>query len=220
MYQPAYEKHIKREEWFSVFVKLGVFHESDRDRYSSSVLGFMLMSHIVRNYVHVNPSISSEVNQFLSKYSGRYLVGFHLRMSDSSSDFREIHKMERFLYFNDAMNVIDCKFIDYSRHPVLYVASDSSYVKEQIEAHSNSTVIVNRGRSLHTDHGMSDSDRLLAYHSVLFDILALSKCESLIVTKGSSFSFLAAAFLGHVPYYITRNTACYLPQNLTTLTPR
>ena len=95
VYLPAYEKHIKREEWFSVFVKLGVFSELDRDQYSSSVLGFLLMSHIVRNYVHINPNISSEVNQFLSKYSGRYLVGFHLRMSDSSSDFREKYKMEQ-----------------------------------------------------------------------------------------------------------------------------
>ena len=84
---------------------------------------------------------------------------------------------------------------------------------------SNATIITHNATSLHTDHAMSSDQKTIAIESVLFDIVALSRCDILIVTKGSSLSYLAAAYQGSVPYYVTRNTTCYYPHNLTTLTP-
>ena len=218
--QPIYSKYLKRKEWFDAFVQLGVFNQSDYTTNSASILGFRLMSHIVRNYVTVNPSIVKAAAHLFANVTERYRIGFHLRMSDNSSDFRETFKMEHFLYNKDVKRVLDCHFIDYSRHPMFYVASDSSLVKDEIASLSNSTVIMNRDKSLHTGHKMSRNDRLLAFQSVLVDVMALSMCDALVVTKGSSLSFLAAAFQGRVPYYIARNTMCYLPRDLTTMTPR
>lgn len=218
--QPSYSKYLKRKEWFDTFVKLGVFNQSDYSTNSASILGFRLMSHIVRNYITVNPSIVKTAAHMFSNVTGRYRVGFHLRMSDNSSDFKEAFKMEHFLYDEDVKRILDCQYIDYSRHPVFFVASDSSLVKEEITSQSNDTVIMIRDKSLHTGHKMNGNDRVLALHSVLVDVMALSMCDTLVVTKGSSLSFLAAAFQGSVPYYITRNTMCYLPRDLTTMTPR
>lgn len=199
-------------------MQIGVFNTSDYSQHPS-ILGFRLFSFVVRNHMAINKRIINRVSALLSPYSGRPFVGLHLRMSNRLSDFREKYICENFLYDNDVDAIQECKYINYQQQPVIYVASDSSIVKEKINVMLNTTVIMHNATSFHTDHKMSSDNKRLAYESVLYDIVVLSKCDVLIVTKGSSLSYLAAAYQGSVPYYVSRNKTCYYPHSLTTLTP-
>ncbi len=184
-----------------------------------SILAFHLFSYVVRNHMIINKRIQNSVLNLFSSYSGGCSVGFHLRLSGTLSDFKERSIYENFLFESDINTLQECKYIDYQKRPVFYVASDSSLVKERIRANSNATVITHNATSLHTGHAIGGDKEQTAFQSVLFDIVALSKCHILIVTKGSSLSYLAAAYQGNVPYYISRNTTCYYPTSLTTLAP-
>lgn len=219
-YNPSYYSYIiSKREWFDELTRLGLLKSSDWDR-TQSIRGFKLMSIILHKYFHFNPMLESEVNSMLQAYNKESLIGIHLRMSDSSSDFKEAYISEHFIFEEDAVSVLRCKYINYSHNPVLYVASDSSFIKKEIAKQSNVTVVTSNMKSLHTGHNMEQNQRNEALHSVVMDIIALSKCKTLIVTKGSSLSYIAAAFQGSVPYYISRNTSCFFPKELTTLVPR
>lgn len=219
-YNPSYYSYIiSKREWFDELTRLGLLKTSDWDR-TQSIRGFKLMSIILHKYFHFNPKLESEVNSMLQAYNKESLVGIHLRMSDSSSDFKEAYISEHFIFEEDALSVLRCKYINYSHNPVLYVASDSSFIKKEIAEQSNVTVVMSSKKSLHTGHNMEQNQRNEALCAVVHDIIALSKCKTLIVTKGSSLSYIAAAFQGSVPYYISRNTSCYFPKELTTLVPR
>lgn len=218
-YNPSYYSYIiSKREWFDELTRLGLLESSDWDR-TQSIRGFKLMSIILHKYFHFNPKLESEVNNMLQAYNKESLIGIHLRMSDSSSDFKEAYISEHFIFEEDAMSVLRCKYINYSHNPVLYVASDSSFIKKEIAEQSNVTVVMSSKKSLHTGHNMEQNQRNEALCAVVHDIIALSKCKTLIVTKGSSLSYIAAAFY-EVPYYISRNTSCYYPNELTTLIPR
>ena len=219
-YNPSYYSYIiSKREWFDELTRLGLVKSSDWDR-TQSIRGFKLMSIILHKYFHFNPMLESEVNSMLKAYNKESLIGIHLRMSDSSSDFKEAYISEHFIFEEDALSVLRCKYINHSHNPVLYVASDSSSIKKEIAKQSNVTVVTSNMKSLHTGHNMEQNQRNEALHSVVMDIIALSKCKTLIVTKGSSLSYIAAAFQGSVPYYISRNTSCFFPKELTTLVPR
>ena len=49
---------------------------------------------------------------------------------------------------------------------------------------------------------------------VLVDMLSLASCDYIIGTWRSSYSLLAAAFQGHIPYYVSRNTPCFIPKRI------
>lgn len=219
-YNPSYYSYvISKREWFDVLTGLGLLESNDWDL-TQSIRGFKLMSTILRKYFRFNPKLESEVNNMLQAYNKESLIGIHLRMSDSSSDFKEAYISEHFIFEEDALSVLRCKYINHSHNPVLYVASDSSSIKKEIAKQSNVTVITSNMKSLHTGHNMEQNQRNEALRAVVLDIIALSKCKTLIVTKGSSLSYIAAAFQGSVPYYISRNTSCFFPKELTTLVPR
>lgn len=177
---------------------------------------FKLMSVILRRFFRFNVEYENEARSILKSYKTDYLVGMHFRMSDNNGDFREwVH----FIYEEDALKALKCEYVDYSLHPVFYVASDSSYIKRRIREVSNTTVILSDKKALHSGREVNNTRINMALQALILDMIILSKCKMLIVTKGSSFSYIAAAFQGSVPYYISRNTTCFLPQELTTLLP-
>ena len=182
------------------------------DTGTSASIVFQLYSLILNRYFQFNARVREEVESLLSEYKNRYLIGFHIRMGDTESDFKEtVH----FIYKSDIIRFVNCSFIDQKRDPVFYVASDSSMAKAVIRMHAKNAVYQNAtaahsGREIWKGHVAS------GLYGVLVDIMALAKCQFIIGTKGSSLTYLAAALHGHYPYYVTRNTDCYSPKTLTT----
>ena len=173
---------------------------------------FQLYSIILNRYFQFNARAKEEVENLLSEYRNRYLVGFHIRMGDTESDFKEtVH----FVYKSDIIRFVNCSFIDQTRDPVFYVASDSSMAKEVIRMHANNTVYQNTS-AIHSRGEIWMGRAASGLQGVLVDIMVLAKCQFIVGTKGSSLTYLAAALHGHYPYYVTRNTDCYSPKTLTT----
>ena len=197
---------------FDAIASLNLVNETDHNMNGEDLV-FQVYSTILNRYFQFNKYAVQKVEQMLSRFRNRYLVGFHIRMGDAESDFKEgVH----FLYKSDIARFVNCCYIDRSQDPVFYVASDSSAAKAIIKMHAKNTVFQN-ATAVHSRGEIRRRHGTSGLQGVLVDILFLSKCHVIVGTKGSSFTYLAAAFQGHYPYYVTRNTDCYCPQHLTTL---
>lgn len=178
---------------------------------------FQVYSIILKNYIKPNDEIIHTVDSLLRGYNSRNLIGFHIRVSGKESDFKE---SAQFLYRSDLLRFINCSLIDYYKEPVIYVASDSSFAKQLIVNNTSHRVVFNNAIAIHTSSEIGKGNATTGVFGVLVDILALSRCQQIIGTKGSSLTYLAAAYQGDYPLYITRNTDCYYPMKLTTIIPR
>ena len=208
---PLSDTFFNDRDAYSTVVSLKLVNASS-DMGADTSIVFQLYSIILNRYFQFNAHVKEEVENLLSEYKNRYLIGFHIRMGDTESDFKEtVH----FIYKSDIIRFVNCSFIDQKRDPVIYVASDSSVAKAVIRMHAKNTVYQNAtaahsGREIWKGHVAS------GLYGVLVDIMALAKCQFIIGTKRSSLTYLAAALHGHYPYYVTRNTDCYSPKTLTT----
>lgn len=214
--QPLPEDFFNGTEEFNTIASLGSFNEWGAAAHKEGRV-FRLYSLILRRYFKLNESIVREVDSLLAGYPSRYLVGFHLRISGKESDFAE---RNQFLYQTEIPRFLACSFIDYAQNPVFFVASDSSKAKRVIAASTNRTVLYQTARIVHTRTGIRNGTAHNGVNGVLTDVLALSRCRFIVGTKGSSLTYLAAAFQGHYPFYITRDTDCYYPSELSTRVPK
>ena len=208
---PLPEAFFHDKDAYNAAVSLQLVNDTERTGNGADLV-FQLYSILLKRYFQFNPRVIQEVEHLLSNYRNRYLVGFHIRMGDMESDFKEtVH----FLYKSDVVRFVNCSFIDQSQDPVYYVASDSSAAKAIIQKHAK-TVVLQNATAIQSQTEIIKRHAVIGLQRVLVDTMALSKCQVIIGTKSSSLTYLAAALQGHYPYYVTRNQDCYYPQRLTT----
>ena len=212
---PQVESYLHHKKFYISFVELGIIPD-DRS-ISLNMLGFRIYSYILRNFIRFNDTLFQQAESMIRMYNKRDLIGLHVRMSDSSSDFKE---SEQFLYSSDITRFYNCKCIPFTSKTVFYVASDSIVVKKRIEAETNFTAVYNNILSSHSEREIMRGKTGGGVCNVLLDVLVLSKCSMLIGTLGSSLTYLAGALHGNVPFYVTRNHDCFFPTRLTTIHPK
>ena len=50
--------------------------------------------------------------------------------------------------------------------------------------------------------------------TMFVDMMTLARCTFIVGTYKSSFSTLAAAFQGHIPFYVRQRAKCFLPRSI------
>lgn len=207
---------MQNRSFFSLLVDRGVFKQSDYNSSDLNHLGFVLNSYILKNYFRVNNSIQMEATSLLQKRHDQSLVGFHIRMGDQMSD---VHEGASFLFPSDIPRFMSCYAINYTSNPTLFVASDSLYVKHMIKDKYPITLFQDV-KVVHSYKDIKEGKSSSAVRQVLVDLIALSQCDIIIGTLGSSLTYLAGCLKGQYPLYVTRNRDCFLPLRLTTVIPR
>ena len=211
---PKAEEYLHEAWFFDEMVKLGMLSSSDYDNKNLNELAFRLNSHIAKNYLRIDQRILDEVSLMLNGTNSNSLVGVHIRLGDSTSD---LHESAQFLFPSDIRRFITCSIVKDNSNSAVYVASDAQYAKRIIANSTSMRVVYIKEKTVHSWYEVRTGRPSNAVHLVLIDIVALSRCRVIIGTKSSSLTYFAAMLQGKWPYYVTRNTDCYYPHNLTTI---
>lgn len=190
---------------YEKFVQLGFLPNKPFNSSDISVHGFRLLSHILKNYFIFSKDVTGVVTKNRNAWKNRPSVGMHIRKG-KSKEFRD----KEFLYYSDVNGFVNCNLFKNLSNPVVYVASDSTEMKQKIMKSKRSFSVVTS--HVHASHS---SPTLLNQKSkvigdVLIDVLTVASCDYVIGTWGSTLSILAAAFQGNIPYLVGKNQSCFL----------
>ena len=149
--------------------------------------------------------VTSVVNKNRNAWKNRPSVGMHIRKG-KSKEFRD----KEFLYYSDVNGFVNCNLFKNLSNPVVYVASDSTVMKQNIMKSKRSFSVVTS--QVHASHSspilLNQKSKVIG--DVLIDVLTVASCDYVIGTWGSTLSILAAAFQGNIPYLVGKNQSCFL----------
>ena len=204
-----------RKDNYQCLVELGLLDNIPYGTRDVSINGFYLLSRIVRNYFRMTNTISNKVNRNLdSNWNTTNRIGIHIRKGDKTSDLRESHP---FLYNSDVNSFIECNIIKNYINPTIYLASDSTVAKLQFQSLNkkyNYHIMTTNIKARHTSvFSLSKGPSSILFNTVA-DLLSIAQSDIVIGTQDSTFSIVAAAFQGKVPYLVAKHKHCYQPQIL------
>lgn len=152
---------------------------------------FADMTHLAEVVDMIKPAedIERRVNETMNKYTGKEVIGIHIRRTDNRNAI-ENSPLESFVLCMK-------KLQDVNPNIIFYVATDDEEVEKNIK--QRFPVIKHNyfyeGKSRKTERGMKD-----AY----VDMLCLSRCKIIYGSYGSSFSQLAS-LIGGIECIVVRN---------------
>ena len=94
---------------------------------------------------------------------------------------------------------------------VLFVASDSTEAKNVIRANTRHVVITVSSKARHSNGSMGLKKNIDILAESFADMLTVGSCDYVVGTWRSTFSVVAAAFQGRIPYFVARRKACFQP---------
>ena len=150
--------------------------------------------------------VTSVVNKNRNAWKNRPSVGMHIRKGKS----KEFRDRGEFLYYSDVNGFVNCNLFKNLSNPVVYVASDSTEMKQNIMKSKRSFSVVTS--QVHASHSspilLNQKSKVIG--DVLIDVLTVASCDYVIGTWGSTLSIMAAAFQGNIPYLVGKNQSCFL----------
>ncbi|OAO14847.1 LIM-type zinc finger-containing protein [Blastocystis sp. ATCC 50177/Nand II] len=160
------------------------------------------MSTIVRRKLVINREIEIAVDKRFEVIGSGPVVGFHIRKGDRQSDFKETRN---FLYNGDVKQFMLCSVFASVPDASIFIASDSSNAKYSlVKEYPNRRIIVFNVTAEHTYSAVRNEWGRQRLQTMFVDMMTLARCTFIVGTYKSSFSTLAAAFQGHIPFYVTR----------------
>ncbi len=135
--------------------------------------------------------------------SGSLDLGVHIRATDEFNSNKGGRKL------SDYFNMLDrCGASDNSKS--IFLATDNIDIQNSFLARYPHTATIEKcfsepGKPLHLDNHSATKEEVL--RSALCDVLALSKCKSLVITPGSSFSELAQLFSDNDIHVLTPSSS-------------
>jgi hypothetical protein len=88
----------------------------------------------------------------------------------------------------------------------IYLAADSDIIKEEVIRSHNYTFYSYK-KPVHSGHANK-----IQYTDILDELILLSSCRKFVVTETSTFSVIAAALSGKLPFLVGKNKSCSLPK--------
>lgn len=210
---PLYSWMLYNEETYHQIVKLGLLPDIPYSQLEPSIHGFNLLSNVLRRYFipkeHIQESVRKQTS-FINKNNTS--VAFHIRKGDKKSDFKE---SRYFLYGKDVTSFSTCPLFDTIENPLIFVASDSTEAKKQVvDDNPSRKVVVSSAVAHHSYSAVRKESSKHVLDNVLVDMLSLASCDYLIGTWKSTYSIIAGAFQGHLPYFVTRGQKCFIPKRI------
>lgn len=209
---PLFMWMLYNEDTYNMVVSLGLLPKEPFYKRDASLRGFDLLSKVLRTYFIPKQHIQDRVNELVKDFRGYTTVGFHIRKADRTSDVKE---SRRFLFHNDVSAFSTCEVFTTLHNPLIFVASDSTEAKQQVEKENPTRKVITSSIVAHHTYFAVRKEKSKHYlDDVLVDMLSLASCDYIIGTWKSTYSLLAAAFQGHIPYYVSRNSRCFIPKRI------
>lgn len=210
---PLYHWIVYNEENYHKLVKLGLLPDIPYSQYEPSIHGFYLLSNIVRKHLipkeYIQQLVKIRTKEFANnkEYTS---VAFHIRKGDGRADFKE---SRIFLYGGDVTSFSTCSLFDTIKNPLIFVASDSTEAKRKvISDNPKRKVVVSSAIAKHSKLAVRKDSNKHVLDNVLVDMLSLASCDYLIGTWKSTYSMIAGAFQGRLPYFVPRGQKCFIPK--------
>ena len=142
--------------------------------------------------LHPQPWVQEKVDEVLIPCRGMFLIGFHIRMGNSGSAFKDSHI---FLHPHDVYRYAD-RAEDYMASHRLSVnntrwliSTDSDKAEGMLrEKYGDLIVTSNQYHRGHSKSGARDAD---GFSRAVIDLLLLGQCDYQILTSHSTFSVMA-----------------------------
>ena len=199
---PLFSWMMKNEENYNQAVALGLVENKPFRADNYSAVGFELMSTIVRRKLVINREIEIAVDK-------RFEV---IGSGDRQSDFKETRN---FLYNGDVKQFMLCSVFASVPDASIFIASDSSNAKYSlVKEYPNRRIIVFNVTAEHTYSAVRNEWGRQRLQTMFVDMMTLARCTFIVGTYKSSFSTLAAAFQGHIPFYVRQRAKCFLPRSI------
>ena len=210
---PLFSWMLLNRETYRQVVALGLLDDEPYGSKSASVLGFQLMSNILRRKFIIKEEIMEEVRKRFEVIGKKPVVGFHIRRGDRSSDFKETR---HFLYEEDIPRFMSCSVFKTVPKATIFIASDSTVTKYKLrDSYPQRRIVVFNMTAEHTYSAVRKDFGRQRVRNVFIDMMTLAQCDYIVGTYRSSYSTLAAAFQGHVPYYVKHRQKCFVPRSFT-----
>jgi hypothetical protein len=176
----------------------------DDNRHNFRDIEFLnLYRDIINQHVVIKKEISSQVNNFLSKYNGK-ILGIHKRGRDHYHTGHGAGQAEK-VNLNKMCSVIN-KYID--NYDYLYVTSDESYIYEDLikiygdkviffdnkeQFNKYSKMDLNQQTNPLNQNPLAQNERVALLNNLMVETLILSRCDQKILLN-SNVSHMALLF--------------------------
>lgn len=205
---PLFSWMALNRETYNRIVDLGLLDVPYGTRHHS-IDGFMILSKILRDHFEMTDLVKEYVSYNLGHvWNSTNRIGIHIRKGDETSDFQEYN---HFLEDSDISSFLDCDVIHNFTKPQLYLASDSQKAKRLFHE-SNSKfgykVISSWHKAKHTSYYSGPKAPTKTLYYAVADLMSIAQSAIVIGTQDSSYSIVAAAFQGSVPYLVSKGKDC------------
>ena len=194
---------------YQQLVKLGILDNKPYESSHPAIHGFQVLSYVMRNLIVYNKDFIKILNERKYTIGMTNCIGFHIRMGNKKSDFQETRN---FIFDSDIESFSNCPRVTHNNHIPIFVASDSSYVKSIIKNKLKDHKVLYYTSTVRHSESISFDKNFQLFNETFLELLSLSQCNDMIGTYGSTYSILAASLNGKLPYLVTRNSKCFLPQ--------
>ena len=212
---PLFAWITSRKENYQQLVKMGLLDNYPFGYYDVSINGFYLLSNVLRRYFKITPYINQLVDRNLNgDWNKENRIGIHIRMGDRDADFKESNP---FLFDNDVESFIDCNILNTYTKPTIYLASDSTKAKSKFYELNQKylyKISSTHEKAKHTSVYNVPRGPSQILHQSVADLLSIAQSDQVIGTQDSTFSIVAAAFQGKIPYLVAKSKKCYQPRIL------
>lgn len=196
-------------ETYNSLVKLGFLKNEPFNPANAASYGFSVLSYVMKNHFVFRKEFMEKVAERRRAMGGGKCVGFHMRMGNTISDFRDSHQ---FLFNSNIPSFGNCTIVSKYENATIFLSSDSSsaiqFFKNTL---TNHRVVSFHSRATHTEKIYFPKKENHALSSALLDLVTLGGCDELVGTASSTFTILASSLIGKLPYLVRRNSNCYLP---------
>lgn len=146
----------------------------------------------LREVMKPQPWVAAMVATVLDGAGDKYRVGFHIRMGNSGSAFKDSHvfltKPAIWGFAERGESVMRAAGRT-ARDTVWVLSTDSNLAEEELRAKYGEMIVTASGyRRGHSKTGAKDAD---GFTRAVIDLLLLSRCDYLVLTSHSTFSVIA-----------------------------
>ncbi|KAK8828026.1 hypothetical protein WA556_004657, partial [Blastocystis sp. ATCC 50177/Nand II] len=158
----------------------------------------------LREVMKPQPWVAAMVATVLDGAGDKYRVGFHIRMGNSGSAFKDSHvfltKSAIWGFAERGESVMRAAGRT-ARDTVWVLSTDSNLAEEELRAKYGEMIVTASGyRRGHSKTGAKDAD---GFTRAVIDLLLLSRCDYLVLTSHSTFSVIARTIARDgVPHYM------------------
>ena len=207
---PLFEWLILNNHTYPRLVKLGLIEDLPYNTIHYSTNSFYLLSKVLRNHF----SITSELKNYIDDNIGynwepKNRIGIHIRKGDPKSDLKE---SRMFLLDSDISSFLSCPVLKQFKNLTLYLASDSTIAKNTFKRLNskmgNYPILASRSKAQHTSVYSTPIGPTETLYTSVADMMSLAQSEYVIGTQYSTYSVVAAAFQGKLPYLVKKQGGC------------